>query len=254
MLSRLLLLLTAVTALALPQEVEKPLTNADVVAMVKGGLPESTIASAIDLAARRGTTFFDVSPQALIDLKNQGATPAVLNAMIAASALPKRIMPSAVVPGLPAEPGVYYCEGERWVELSSDVVFPEIDTKWKGMTVIEDRRYVIAGKGAGLQVRQANPTFYVRGISPRRVWQLVRLEPKDDYREWRTVPADVFRYAQPVQQKEFIAPELELRGVAHDLFELRPAAALPPGQYAITMLAPGQRWIVTAYEFAVPGD
>jgi hypothetical protein len=254
MIPRILLSLAVFAALAIPQEPERTLTNADVAAMVKSGLQESTIARAIELSARRGIASFDISPQALIDLKNQGATPLVLNSMLAAEALPKRIMPSAAIPGLPGEPGVYYCEGDRWVELASDIVFPEIDTRWKGMTIIEDRRYVLAGGRAGLQVRQASPSFYVRGISPRRVWQLVRLEPKDDYREWRTAPADVFRYAQSVKQKEPGAPQLEFRAVAHDLFELRPAAALPPGQYAITMLAPGQRWLVTAYEFAVPGD
>ena|SRR6516162_6614911 len=54
-----------------PQKPEtKPLTNADVVSMVKAGLAESTIL----LAIQRGPTDFDTSPQALVSLKSEGVT------------------------------------------------------------------------------------------------------------------------------------------------------------------------------------
>ena len=61
---------------------EKPLTNDDVVAMIKAGLGDdlviSKISSARDLA-------LDTSPQALISLKKSGISKAVLDAMIRAS-------------------------------------------------------------------------------------------------------------------------------------------------------------------------
>ncbi len=253
MFPRFLLAVVAVAALAIPQEVERALTNADIAEMVRAGLAESTIARAIELAARRGTTRFETSPQALVELKRQGATPGVLDAMLAADAFQRRVMPSATVPGLPAERGLYYRAGNQWVGLPSAAIWPEINTNWRGMTLIEDRHYVIAGAGAGLRVRESTPAFYVRGMSPRRVWQLVRLDKKKKSREWRTVPAEVFRNAWSIEQREVRAPDLEFRAVAHDLFVLRPATALEPGQYAITMLVPGQRWLVVAYEFAVAG-
>jgi hypothetical protein len=56
----------------------KPLTNADVVSMVKAGLEESTIV----LAIQHGATEFDTAPQALITLKNQGVPQKVLDAML----------------------------------------------------------------------------------------------------------------------------------------------------------------------------
>ncbi|HOL72387.1 MAG TPA: hypothetical protein PLA43_11565 [Bryobacteraceae bacterium] len=236
--------------LAVPQESGRPLTNADVSAMLKAKLPESTIANAIGLAARAGNTNFDTSPAALIELKNHGATAPVLNAMLYAQAFPKPDRPSTAVPGLPAERGVYYCEGGTFLKLPSTTIFPEINPGWRGMTPTEHRRYVIERPAAELTVREASPLFYVRGISSRRDWQLVKLEAKGDYRQWHTVKADMFREG-PMQLREGPAPALEYRAVAKDVFELRPAAPLEPGQYAITMLAPGQRWLVVAYPFAV---
>jgi hypothetical protein len=57
----------------------KPLTNDDVVAMVKGGLPETTIINAIDAQASN----FDVSATALINLKKQGVSAKIMDAMVA---------------------------------------------------------------------------------------------------------------------------------------------------------------------------
>jgi len=64
-----------------PQKGEKkPLTNADVVSMVKAGLAESTIV----LAIQRSATDFDTSAQALIALKTEGVPQKVLDAMLTA--------------------------------------------------------------------------------------------------------------------------------------------------------------------------
>jgi hypothetical protein len=56
------------------QPAESPITNVHVVAMVKGGLPESTILLAIQNSASR----FDTSPAALIELKDSGVTQTVI--------------------------------------------------------------------------------------------------------------------------------------------------------------------------------
>ncbi len=57
----------------------KPMTDDDVAAMVKAGLPDDTIISAINSQA----TDFDVSAQALVSLKNQGVSVKVIDAMLA---------------------------------------------------------------------------------------------------------------------------------------------------------------------------
>lgn len=102
-----LLLVCAMVAIccALPkaQDNTKPLTNADVASMVRAGLPESTIV----LAIQNSSVKFDTSPQALIELKKQGATQVVMNAMITAGgknpASPGKIEPVARTEAPPAK-------------------------------------------------------------------------------------------------------------------------------------------------------
>jgi hypothetical protein len=57
-----------------------PTTNAEILAMTKSGLAEQTIL----LVIKQGSTNFDTSAQALIELKKSGVTDAVLNAMLSA--------------------------------------------------------------------------------------------------------------------------------------------------------------------------
>jgi hypothetical protein len=60
------------------QATAKSLTNSDVETMLTGGLPESTII----ISVKRRPALFDTSPSALIELKNHGATAAILDAMM----------------------------------------------------------------------------------------------------------------------------------------------------------------------------
>jgi hypothetical protein len=74
------LMLTA--PLVVAQQEARPLTNADIVTLIKAAFPESTIVIAI----QQSKSIFDTSPEALIQLKNQGATPKILEAMLQAKA------------------------------------------------------------------------------------------------------------------------------------------------------------------------
>ena len=58
---------------------EKPLTNGDVIAMVKAGLPESTIL----LSVKSAPEDFATGAQDLIELQQAGVTSAVMEAMVA---------------------------------------------------------------------------------------------------------------------------------------------------------------------------
>lgn len=83
--------LFAVLTCALPMtlaQTQKPLTNSDIIAMTKEGFEPALIIKDI----RVSNTDFDVSPQALIDLKNAGVSQSVMEAMLAAQAT----KPSAV--------------------------------------------------------------------------------------------------------------------------------------------------------------
>src|SRR5215467_12181291 len=76
----LLAVLLIVSGLALAQS-SKPLTNDDVVQMVKGGFDESTTVAAIESSDSN----FDTSVQALMALKTAGVSERAISAMLAAA-------------------------------------------------------------------------------------------------------------------------------------------------------------------------
>ena len=97
---------------------KKPLTNQDVVDMVKASLDERTITKAIETSDSQ----FDTAPQSLILLKNQGVSDGVLTAMLAGG----RAKPQTTNSGLPTDIGVYWMkdgapigEGSRGCKLSN---------------------------------------------------------------------------------------------------------------------------------------
>jgi hypothetical protein len=75
----LIVLVIAGCPALLGQGVKKPLTNADVIKMVKGGLPESVVVSAI----QAGPAKFDISPDGLIALHKAGVTQGEMDAILA---------------------------------------------------------------------------------------------------------------------------------------------------------------------------
>ena len=76
-----LLLCTGFTAVARAQEGGQALTNADVVKMVEGGLPESVVVSAIQSSPGK----YDISPDGLIALHKAGVTQHEMDAIMASA-------------------------------------------------------------------------------------------------------------------------------------------------------------------------
>ena len=253
MLVRILPAIVLLSSLAVAQPAEQVVTNADVSAMIGAGLAESTIVRAIDLAAARGATRFDVSPGALIGLKNEGASTAVLDAMIAAACHPER-EPAEEVPGLPVTGGVYYAGQAEMVTMPAIVLWPEVDMDWRGNTPVEERRYVLVGEHAEFRIPSAQPVFYVRGGRAGSYWQLVRLEVKRRSRVWETEPSQMPLLTEPLRIRSDQAIPLDLARISDDVFELRPAVPLSPGEYAIVTTKAAQRWLSTVYPFAVIGE
>src|ERR1043166_6932475 len=78
---RTLLVIGAFSLVLFSQQATKPLTNDDVITMVKNGMPESVVVSAIQ--SHSGN--FSTSTSELVRLHKAGVTENELNAMIAAS-------------------------------------------------------------------------------------------------------------------------------------------------------------------------
>jgi hypothetical protein len=78
-------------------QTSKTLTNADILTMTKEGLDSNLIVKEIELSA----TEFDVSPQAMIDLKNAGVTQSVMEAMLTSQSIkaPAVVATQAVATG-----------------------------------------------------------------------------------------------------------------------------------------------------------
>jgi hypothetical protein len=72
------LLLLSISILSAHAQTRKPLTNQDVVNMTKEALAAPVIVKAI----QANETDFDVSAQALVDLKNAGVDASVMDAML----------------------------------------------------------------------------------------------------------------------------------------------------------------------------
>src|SRR5215475_11447121 len=102
---RALLPAVAVAAGLLGQPADKPLTNSEIESMLAAGLPESTILMKIQAAAFRGLVDLDASSNALINLKQKGASEQVLDAVVYAepfgAALKQKQAENSAVGGLP---------------------------------------------------------------------------------------------------------------------------------------------------------
>ncbi len=246
-------LFVALAAVAAAQPAEKAVTNDDIAAMLKAGLSESTIVRAIDLAAERGTTRFDVTPQALVALKDKGATTGVLDAMLTAARMPQRPLPSTTVRGLPSQEGAYYKAAAGWTAMPPVVLWPEVNLEWRGLTSVEERRYVLAGEHADVRIADRRPVLFTRTPYEARNWQIVRLNTGKDVRDWRTVPTELPRLTEPLEPLPENAVEAEITPITYDVVRIRPLNPLAPGEYALVSIALSQRWLANVYPFAITG-
>jgi hypothetical protein len=94
-----LLSLVLIAGRSFAQDKPKPLTNADVISMVKAGLPEDTVINAI--ASQPSN--FDISAMGLLDLKKQGASAKIMDAMVAAAGKAQSNTPAPQTPASSSE-------------------------------------------------------------------------------------------------------------------------------------------------------
>ncbi len=148
------------------------LTNANVVAMVKAGLPKSVILNAIQTSNTR----FDASANSMITLKRQGVSDELLSAMAAklgntnTSSVPSNTYTGASKSetGLSRlDPGIYYSDESNNKQAPLEAsVFSQSKV---GSGLLSGLTYgiaktkakaVLSGVQANLQVNNSNPVFY----------------------------------------------------------------------------------------------
>lgn len=101
------LVLLLITCVALPRawanEQRPALTNSDIVRLVKSGVSERLVLVTI----QSSPTAFDLSPQALIELKSNGVPDAVIGAMVSASKRATTESPTPASPPRPRSPSLW---------------------------------------------------------------------------------------------------------------------------------------------------
>jgi hypothetical protein len=184
-------------ALAIGQA-QKPLTNADIVEMVKAGFDEETIIKAIE-ANKPG---YDTSVQGLLALKNAGVSSKVIKAILAASTptvQPASETPPATQPtiaNLPTEVGVYIKKDDQWIEIQPEIVNWRTGGWLKTVATAGIVKGDVNGWINAAHSRNAVKTplgFLI--VTPEGVaiteYQLIHLHEKPNIREFRTVTGGV---------------------------------------------------------------
>jgi hypothetical protein len=252
--SLLCVLLTLAVGLAFAQT-KKPLTNDDVLQMVKAGFQESMMVKAIEA----NETNFDVSVQALMDLKSAGVTQPIIEAMLAAEAKKKApvpaVKPANAPPPDPNDPRSPHASGIYWKPTQGAdkrMVRLEPSTYSRGKTSgmfgaamsmgISKVKWkiVINGDRAALRIAEAAPEFWFyfgtgqetfsSGPASPDDFLLVRVEKKGKDRELIVGQTGLAGTSAGTRSRDTLA--LESKQVAPGIYQVRPSSALEPGEYA----------------------
>ena len=199
------LLLVAILLLAAGQAFSqsgKPLSNDDVVQMVKGGFDENTTIAAIDAA----DTNFDASVQALMALKASGVSEKIISAMLAATKKKaegaKTTAPAATAtpapnPDVPDDVGVYVKLKGALSEVYAEIVDWKSGGVGKSMLSMGFTKGHVNAvvKGPKSKLQLGMPTELVikctEGVTPSE-YMLLKLDEKGDRREFRAVTGGVY--------------------------------------------------------------
>jgi hypothetical protein len=221
----------------------KPLTNDDVVQMVKGGFDESTTVAAIEAA----DTSFDTSVQALMALKTAGVSEKVISAMLAATkkrmeaakpAAPAAAPTPAANPDVPEDIGVYTKLKGALAEMYAEVVSWKSGGVGKSMlsmgmskghvnaTVSGPKSKLQLGLPVEIVVRCAE------GVTPSE-YMLLKLDEKGDRREFRAVTGGVYHSSGGAEKD---AIKFDFQKIAPRTYKIM-LTGLKKGEYGI--LPPG---------------
>lgn len=235
-----------------PQDAKAGLTNADIVEMIKAGLPESTII----LAIRKEPANLDTSAQALIQLKKQGATQKILDAMLesqAGAAATTGGGGSPAPPGFGEAPrgelplGVILVDGAQRIQMTMST--PDTRVSTGGMMRVVNplkkirNRNTLTGSRAQLRTANHSPLFetaLLANINPSDQIIVVKLIVKSERRELdvgrTTMMGGVTTEIREKDKVAVVIEEVRTEGQMK-VYRFKPATPLPPGEYAVMLSA-----------------
>lgn len=225
-----ILLLCLLLSGAATGQTRKPISNEDVIKMVGLGFDETTIIKTVQANAPS----FDTSVEGLLALRNAGVSKNVIDAMLDAQATANaKPDPFGEVP---RPPGVYYRGDTGWTQLQ-DAPAPKTISRGLLGTVASLGKtkvtYVYRGAHAPVQIKEAHPVFYIRGLSSfGRDAEIVRLESKEDTREIDRASENAL-WGGSASDSAGLA--VNVTRIAGDALIVAPAAPLKPGEYLLLL-------------------
>ena len=158
--------------------------------------------------------------------------------------------------GLPCKQGYFYKSGTEWIELNHSSISR---AKLKGIEkmilsgsiVSEGMDVVYEGRQALLKVTEPRPTFYVHlpGQSSlidqyffrsQTKQVIVQLDQKKSTRQLEIRPTGIFSYRRGSKFRKQDMHETVVVRVSSDVVAITPKSDLRPGEYLLTVLAPGR--------------
>lgn len=239
---------TAATAAQNTAGSKPGLTTDQVIQMVQAGLGEDLIITRL----RRDGKAFNLEVEEMLRLKKAGVSDNILKVMVdpkaeitgadAADPAQSTAPTSAAKPettGPVSEIGVYYKRASQWVEMLPEVV------NWKTGGVLKsiasagivkgDVNGVVNGPNSRNSVKTpVEVLIYLPEGTAITEYQLLRLRPKNDRREFRTVTGGIM-HASGGATRDLVP--FEGKRVAARTFEILLPANLGAGEYGF--LAPG---------------
>ncbi len=240
-------------------QTKKPLTNENVLRMVKVGFEQSMIVKAIEA----NDTDFDVSVEALMDLKNAGVSQPIIEAMLAAEAKKKApdptVKPANAPPPDPNDPmsphesGIYWLTKQgaekRMMRLepssysgaktgglfATGMTMGIHKTKWKA---------VLPGAHAALRISEPTPEFWFYfeeksgglGQSSARVeatkpddFTLARMQPGGKERQLVVGQGSITGVSAGTRLGDTILINAQKMGPG--IYKVTPSKQLAPGEY-----------------------
>ena len=205
----------------------KALTNATILDMVKGGFSEDLLIKAI----RHMETSFDLSPQALLEMKNAGVSEPILLAMMSPrSAEPEPKSPVKTMALIPDDIGLYLVREGELQEVAAERV------SWRNGGVAKSMFLGTKGHINGFVNRPQSKlklgppvSFVIRLRESEDIsdFQFLRLDEKKDRREFRALTGG-FVHASGGFDKN--AVDFEWKKIAPRVYRIK-VDRLPKGEY-----------------------
>lgn len=225
------------------QNAKTPLKNGDIIEMLKAGLPESTII----LAIKQGPSNFDTSAQGLIQLKKDGASPQILEAILKSSEKSQVIKTeSRTATAGPENDGndsgfmeIFLLDGANKMQLKQSSgnanASASILNPFGGSKV----RHTLNGNHAQIRITNTSPMFELMlpsYVNPSDHIIIVKLTPKSDRREIEVGRSRFVTFSTGFREKDIMPTNFEelpkSNQSGYKLFRVKVTNPLSPGEYA----------------------